>query len=334
VVALEGAAVLCRGDLAEAQEQVARDGPWMVEIDPELGPQAIGVWSFMIARELGNLAELRPGLLAALDSMPASAPVRAMLAEVCARTGQLAEARAHLSELGRDRFAAVHDDFMWLGVVSMCAATAALLGDRAQAETLHALLTPYADRIALVGLAGFDVPVAQTLGALATALDRPSEALDHFAAAIDVSRRVGAHLREAHALHQRGSTLVRLGRADEARSALREALDLADRCGATVLSRTVRDDLRRAGARPRRTRLAGVESLTDSERRVAQLAAAGLSNAEIAGTLVVARRTVETHLTSVYRKLEIASRDELGEAMARDGPLPGPGGASDGAAPA
>ena len=55
--------------------------------------------------------------------------------------------------------------------------------------------------------------------------------------------------------------------------------------------------------------------MTVSERRVAELAAEGRSNPEIAQTLFVTRKTVETHLGSVYRKLDIAGRGELARAL-------------------
>jgi DNA-binding CsgD family transcriptional regulator len=66
-----------------------------------------------------------------------------------------------------------------------------------------------------------------------------------------------------------------------------------------------------AGARPRRERVSGVESLTASERRVAQMAAAGMTNREIAQALFVTMKAVALHLTHVYEKLEIAGRTEL-----------------------
>jgi DNA-binding CsgD family transcriptional regulator len=56
--------------------------------------------------------------------------------------------------------------------------------------------------------------------------------------------------------------------------------------------------------------------LTPSERRVAQMAAAGLSNREIAQQLFVTARTVEGHLTHAYQKLRITSRAQLAEALA------------------
>ncbi len=61
--------------------------------------------------------------------------------------------------------------------------------------------------------------------------------------------------------------------------------------------------------------LSGRESLTASEDRVAALAATGLSNREIAQRQFVTVKAVEWHLSNVYRKLDLASREELPEAL-------------------
>ncbi len=81
------------------------------------------------------------------------------------------------------------------------------------------------------------------------------------------------------------------------------------------LARDVRVELAAAGARPASDRLSGRDSLTPSERRVATLAAAGRSNPQIAQSLFVSRRTVETHLTSAYAKLGLRSRADLRAAL-------------------
>jgi len=65
--------------------------------------------------------------------------------------------------------------------------------------------------------------------------------------------------------------------------------------------------------------LSGLESLTPSERRVAQLASAGLPNREIAQHLFITTRTVEGHLTHTYQKLAITSREQLPAALAARG---------------
>ena len=74
-----------------------------------------------------------------------------------------------------------------------------------------------------------------------------------------------------------------------------------------------------AGARPQRAALSGPEALTPSERRVAELAAEGLSNREIAETLWVTRKTVEVHLGSAYAKLGIRSRAQLADVLVPPG---------------
>ena len=68
-------------------------------------------------------------------------------------------------------------------------------------------------------------------------------------------------------------------------------------------------ELAATGARPRRdVLLTGPESLTPSERRIAELAATGQSNREIAQALFVTPKTVEYHLRNTYRKLDIQTR--------------------------
>jgi DNA-binding CsgD family transcriptional regulator len=69
------------------------------------------------------------------------------------------------------------------------------------------------------------------------------------------------------------------------------------------------------GARPRRAARSGADALTPSERRVARLAADGLSNRDIAQALFVTVRTVEGHLTQAYVKLDIGRREELAPAL-------------------
>jgi DNA-binding NarL/FixJ family response regulator len=100
-------------------------------------------------------------------------------------------------------------------------------------------------------------------------------------------------------------------RRSEAREQLRRAVELATICGATPLAARAEIELRGTGARPRRVALSGIESLTPSEWRVAQGAAEGARNREIAQALFVTPKTVEVHLSSVYRKLGISSRSQL-----------------------
>ena len=117
------------------------------------------------------------------------------------------------------------------------------------------------------------------------------------------------------ALISRGRRLTAAGQRGEARSLLREAAATAERLGAVRLSALAEQALSEGGARRRTAGATGVGALTDSERRIAGLAAAGRTNAEIADLQHLARRTVETHLTSAYRKLGIRRRSELPEGL-------------------
>ena len=125
-----------------------------------------------------------------------------------------------------------------------------------------------------------------------------------------------AKLEHAKARTELGSALRRANRRSQAREHLRHAVELATICGATALADRAERELLATGARPRRVALSGVDSLTPSERRVAELAAEGPTNREIAQTLFVTQRTVEVHLTSIYRKLAISSRSQLAATLA------------------
>ena len=141
------------------------------------------------------------------------------------------------------------------------------------------------------------------------------------------------HLREAVATggsvagSSRGGEVVRRARrgapsrraAERGSRPLRRALELAVACGAGPIEEDARSELYAAGGRPRAAALTGVGSLTASEQRVADLAAAGDGNRDIAQALFVTPKTVETHLSSVYRKLGIRSRRELPAALAVGG---------------
>jgi DNA-binding CsgD family transcriptional regulator len=122
-------------------------------------------------------------------------------------------------------------------------------------------------------------------------------------------------LAPARARAELGIALRLARRPREARRPLEEAIDAARRLGALRLAERALEELRSAGGRPRRAALSGVESLTPSQRRVADMAARDMSNREIAETLFVTRRTVETHLSQVYMKLDIESREALPEAL-------------------
>ena len=132
------------------------------------------------------------------------------------------------------------------------------------------------------------------------------------AEAVALHEQADAAIELVHSQLEHGAWLRRANKRAEARELLRAALDGATRGGAQAARRARAEvELRATGAKPRRVVLSGVDALTASERRIATLAAEGMTNREIAQALYVTARTVEGHLTSVFRKLDVDSRDQL-----------------------
>ncbi len=119
---------------------------------------------------------------------------------------------------------------------------------------------------------------------------------------------------------ERARTLLALGRAlrrrkqwSAAREALREAMALFAGTGAPLWAKAARTEVARAGERS-----GEAGELTATERRIAELAASGLSNQEVAERAFLTVKGVEANLTRAYRKLGIRSRGGLPGALRRD----------------
>jgi DNA-binding CsgD family transcriptional regulator len=157
------------------------------------------------------------------------------------------------------------------------------------------------------------VGIAQRAVAFAGPAEERQSCLEAAVATLENSQ---ARLELARVTCELGAELRRSGERSAARDVLRRAHALAAECGATRLANRARDELSRSGARLIREPASGVEALTPSEVRVAELAAEGLTNREVAQALFVSEKTVETHLGRVYRKLDIKSRHALPAALA------------------
>lgn len=139
---------------------------------------------------------------------------------------------------------------------------------------------------------------------------------------LDLLGEAAEVLRASPALLELARVLVELGVERERRKgvgagweSMQEGLDLAHRCGATVLAKHARSCLLQAGAQPRKPVRLGIEALSPGERRAADLASQGMTNLEISQELVITRKAVEWHLNRVFKKLGITSRRELGAAL-------------------
>ncbi len=140
--------------------------------------------------------------------------------------------------------------------------------------------------------------------------------LELLGAAAEIGAAGAPRLETVIALIEYGAALRRTNRRADARGPLQRAVDLSLGGGAHALHERARTELSATGARPRRERmLSGVGSLTPSELRIAELAAAGQSNREISQSLFVTPKTVEYHLRNTYRKLDISGRRDLASAL-------------------
>jgi DNA-binding CsgD family transcriptional regulator len=185
------------------------------------------------------------------------------------------------------------------------------LGDDERARALIAAQRPITDR--------WDTPRlhAATLRAEARIL-RGDEAIDRLRSAVEHVAGSPSRLELARSLVALGELLRRGGQRVECREPLREGLELARLCGALPLAERAATELRATGARERKVLLSGAASLTASELRICRLAAEGLTNREIAQDLWVTRKTVETHLSHAFRKLDVRGRGELAAALDGD----------------
>lgn len=140
---------------------------------------------------------------------------------------------------------------------------------------------------------------------------------EHYREAIErlSNCRMATHLARAHLVY--GEWLRREGRRQDAREQLRTAHDLLSDMGADAFAERAARELRATGEHPRKRTAQPTDVLTAHETHIARLVAAGATNREVGAQLFLSPRTIEAHLRSIYRKLDITSRRQL-----REMPLP------------
>lgn len=300
---------LWRGDLEDA----ATDAVEAVRVSDLSGGNStrffIGPWFAEILMEQGRMTEAEEtlGWVSAPDPLPRRGPFYSFMdakSKLLRLQGRPEEALTFALD-GERRFTPSLGD------------NPAFLPWRSEAAlSCHALGRPDEGR----RYAREEIPPARRWGAprglgralrVAGMLHEGAEGLAFLREAVDVLKPSIARLEYAKALVEYGAALRRAGKRAAAKEFLAEGLDLSFRCGAHPLEKQAETELRAAGARPRRTAITGVEALTPSELRVAALACEGLTNREIAQRLFVMIKTVEVHLGSSYRKLNISRREQL-----------------------
>ena len=186
--------------------------------------------------------------------------------------------------------------------------TLSRLGRRDEARRLAAEALELAERW------GASWPIGIALRAAGVA-EGGADGIELLRRAVDQLAAGPARLEHARALIVLGEALRRSGKTVDARESLIQGADLAHGMGAGNLEARARRELLASGARPRRYAVTGVDALTPSELRVAQMAALGRTNREVAQSLFVTPKAIEYHLANAYRKLGIRSRTELSRAL-------------------
>ncbi|MFI5736378.1 LuxR C-terminal-related transcriptional regulator [Kribbella sp. NPDC051587] len=156
----------------------------------------------------------------------------------------------------------------------------------------------------------YGAPGALAFAQFTLAMTRPTEDRGELLAqAVEGLGGAGQLLDEAQARYQYAKTLRATGHDRKADQQFLRVVSLADHCGVRPLAERARSQARSSAP------ASGVPGLTPQESKIARLAADGLSNAQIAKELFLVRRTVEFHLSGVYRKLQIAGRRQLCELL-------------------
>ncbi len=282
---------------------------------------------------------------------PAALYARAL---VDAHLGRVEAARA-AAEQGSARAAAMNDDIFRVQNEYVLGFLELSLGDPARAHTrlsplvgaLHAMgvgeptvFPVLPDEVeALISMGKLDQaePLIEELDAQGRALDRawalataargrgllaaargdPPGALAHLQLALQEHKRVPRPFELARTLRAQGMVLRRDKQKTAAKAALEQALGIFARLGALLWIEATKAELGRVGLRPAAP--VGVSGITAAEARVAELVAAGRTNREVAGELFMSPKTVEAHLSRIYRKLGVRSRAELAHKLARQG---------------
>ncbi|MGB3409856.1 MAG: LuxR family transcriptional regulator [Microthrixaceae bacterium] len=121
--------------------------------------------------------------------------------------------------------------------------------------------------------------------------------------------RMATHFARTHLVY--GEWLRREGRRQDAREQLRTAHELLSDMGAEAFAARAALELRATGEHPRKRRAQPIDELTAHEVHIARLVATGATSREVGTQLFLSPRTIEAHLRSIFRKLEITSRRQL-----------------------
>jgi DNA-binding CsgD family transcriptional regulator len=280
----------------------------LTQVSDQLGvPHAAAIWQAYLDAHLGRIDAVRDAALAAEHSEP-------MIEMLYLRSLGMAELSAEQYEdasthLGRTveliERAGTREPAIWRADGE--AIEAALVAGQLEAAEGH--LERFAQQAARSGIPWSLAVSARCRGLVLAARGDLDDAATAVEDALVAHERCPMPFERARTLLALGRIRRRLKQKRLARNALEAALSVFDELGAELWAERTRDELRRVTTRR------APDTLTVTEREIAQLAASGLTNEAIAERVFVSRKTVEANLARAYRKLGISARAQLARAL-------------------
>jgi predicted ATPase/DNA-binding NarL/FixJ family response regulator len=315
-----------RGKLAEAGELL--DGG--IEAARLLGNTHALVWTLLSrsasALRMGNVelalatAEESVDLSQHADSNFHAAEAAADLGAALLETGQPKPAvEVLLGSAGGEELVLIAGSprVRYLEVLTRCWLA---LGRHAQAKRAAASAERWASAVRLPMAAAW---ADRAAAAVALHAGDPARAAEQALSSAAAADEIGAPVEAALARTLAGRALAQAGERHRAATELQRAARDFETCGALRYRDEAERELRKLGhhihrrTRPGEADAAGLESLTERELQVARLAAEGKTNPQIAAELFLSKKTVETHLHNIFRKLDVASRVALARTLER-----------------
>jgi len=279
--------------------------------------RAGALWPFAVAATaLGSVAEARDAIAAGLEIAERTGH-RLYVLGCLAAQGELelslGEFASAAEVLWRARELAREGGIVAVGRVSILPNAVEALLEVGELERAQRLLGDLEAHAAKVGRPWVVALAERSSGLAAAARGDWRAARQSFDQALSNHALQPRPLERARTQLSLGAMLRRAGAKREARLAIESAEEAFAAAGATLWAQRAQDELRRIGGR---SAPAG-SALSATESRIAELVAAGRTNAETAQTLRLSPRTVEWNLSKIYRKLSVRSRSELAATLRR-----------------
>jgi DNA-binding CsgD family transcriptional regulator len=301
-------------EVAERHHAASRDA--IGDQDLVTGDLWLSCGQAMFATRRGDLQNARQSANEAVglaheanDVLLESFPLM-VLAAIELRTGSPEQAHERLSHL-REGFIAKGFGFLGALTLDMWATDIEALIALDRLDDAQRVADDLATRAEIVGNPNAAAVGERCQGLLLAARGDFASALARMQAALDAHRQRLLRPELARTLLERGTIQRRAKQKNAAKQSLDQALAIFEEIGASIWAARARDELRRVGLKRK-----SQEGLTPAQARVVELVCAGMSNRQIAGTLYMSPRSVESHLTKAYREFGVKSRAQLVAAIA------------------